>query len=238
MLLIAPIARAQVAVDWTIGVRNQYTLSYIGKVVHPDPVIQGDVWWTLPHGFWADVWYSTTPTFEPNFGREVDYGAGWANEHVMVGFYYYDLYEQFSTDSIGDVTETFVKASWPIKERQHQITPYVEANYLYATRNQRANNGAFPMAGMKHHWEKIVWLVDMSQDVALVYDGGVFGSDQGFVFRYQASLAMKPASWITFRLPYFRVHVPLSGGIHDRTTEPQVGADIVIHHTFLEAPDK
>lgn len=221
-------AYAQVAIDATTGLRNKYVLNYIGKTSYDKPVIQGDIWATLPEGFWLDVWYSTNLKFEENFGREVDYGVGWANKHVMVGFYYFDLAQQFSTKSIGDVAETFVKAMWSKELGRHRLSSFVEMNYFYATQDQYTKNGSFPMAGIGHDW-RIVGLLRASHDAALTYDGGVFGSDHGFVFRYQASLSFAAAKDIRLRLPYFRIHAPLSSGIHDRKAEPVVGADVILH---------
>lgn len=230
-------ANAQVALDATTGVRNKYTLTYVGKVVYDEPVIQGDLWFTLPKGFWADIWYSTNPKFQENFGREIDYGFGWSNKNVSAGFYYFDLMKQFSTAAIGDVTMTYVKALWPTGlGRRHQLTPYVEANYFYATQDLKANNGSYPMIGIQHDWKQAVGSVNLFQDVALVYDGGVFGSERGFIFRYQASLTAVLSKMFSVRLPYARVHTPLTSSIHDRKTEPIVGADLLVHYDFVDPP--
>lgn len=233
---IAAPATAQISVDITTGVRSEYTLIYSGIVAYDEPVVQGDLWWTLPRGFWADMWYSTDFQLQDNFGRELDYGFGWSGDHVQVGGYYFDIMQQFTGNPDGDVVDIFVKWSTSIELGSNRLSPFIEANYFFMTRGPASYNGSQPNAGISHHWS-ILKSLNVDQDVALVYDGSLFGSDRGFVGRYQASLTTHPASWLSLRAPHFRVHTPLSPSIHDRETEPVVGLDVVFHQTIVEAKE-
>jgi hypothetical protein len=234
--LFASTAAAQVSLDATTGVRNKYISSCNGVVFHNKPVIQGDLWWTFPAGLWADLWYSTDFRARKNFGREIDYGFGWSGENVLAGVYYIDLAQQFSQEPIGDAAYVFIKLSVPLETGAHIVSPFVETNYVFATKDPASNNGSLPNAGIRHDW-KIFGRLGFTHDLAFTYDGGMFDSDKGLVGRYQASFEAHPAEWLTLRAPCFRLFVPLSESIKDRKTEPVAGLDVVIHHTFIEPPE-
>jgi len=227
-------ATAQVSLDATTGVRNKYIPSFSGAVAHDEPVIQGDFWWTLPSGLWADVWYSTDFRARKNFGREIDYGFGWAGENVLVGAYYIDLTQQFSHEPIGDGAYAFIKFSVPLNVGDHAVNPFVEMNYIFATKGPASNNGALPCAGVRHDWN-IFNSLGFTHELALIYDGSVFGSNRGFIGRYKASFETHPAEWLSLRAPAFSLFVPLSESIKDREIERVAGLDVIIHYTFVEA---
>ncbi len=233
-LSFATSVQAQVKLDTTIGVRSKYVLSYLGLTVYDDPVMQGDFSLTLPHGLWAGARYSTDIHLGDNAAREVDYSVGWADEHVKVGVYYFDLNNLFSLGPVGDIVFPFVKAKIPMDLGQgHRLDGSLEMNYAFSTHSLE-KSGPLPLLAVDHSW-KIMRPIEWSHGVGVAYDGSVFGSDRGFIWRYSASLVSHVTDWMSIRAPYVRIHVPMTPSMDDRETVYIGGMDLIFHHTILEA---
>ena len=65
-----------------------------------------------------------------------------------------------------------------------------------------------------------------------MYDNGVFQGDNGFVGRYDFSLALSPTPDTTIKPLLLKVSTPLSG-IDDRDTETTLGASITFNFSIL-----
>jgi hypothetical protein len=83
-------------------VKDKYILNK-GLRLFDGPVFQTDLYLTLPHGLYADLWWSTNfdTHFSENFADELDYTFGWAAEFkgltLDASITYYDLVGLFST---------------------------------------------------------------------------------------------------------------------------------------------
>ena len=104
---------------------------------------------TLPYGFWADLWGSTDFRGAENLAREVDYGLGWSDgQNIDVGVFYFDFAKLFSDEEYGDVIRPHVELfkSFSLND-SHNLTPYVRLEYLIATYMTGDNSALFGLHG-------------------------------------------------------------------------------------------
>lgn len=231
LLFVVP-AVGQVSLDVSASARSQYVVDN-GVAVHDEPVGQLDLWFSLPHGLWADLWASTDFNADENGAREVDYGAGWANDWLGVGVFYFDFAGLFSQEEFGDVVRAHVQVSRALKlGGNHSVVPLARFEYLYATEDSDENSAVFGHVGLGHHWQ--VGRVGFDQRARLLYDSGIFAGDDGFVGSYSAAVAVPLVPSVVLNPLTFRVSSPL-GGIHDaRESEFVFGAGCTVSFDLAE----
>jgi hypothetical protein len=228
-------AHAQLALDATTGARNQFVYTMVGLNPYDKPVFQGDLWWTLPSGLWADIWWNSAMDFHPGFNREVDYGFGWMNDFIKVGGYYFDIHELLGLEPIGDVAGVLVEGwyNWEIADA-HVLKPYAQANVYASTADPSNDYCTLSHGGAQYTWTPAKAFA-VKQDLSAVYDSGLLGGDHGLIGRYSIVATARLSKKIALSAPLLFT-VPMTDSLQDRKTEMTFGLDVVISHMFIEPP--
>lgn len=196
-----------------------------GAVPHDGPVTEAQVTATFSNGLLVDLWAQTGTDGKPNAGREIDMTVGWGNKYLQFGLTYFDLFPQFN-DSGGDVIRPYLEFTLPVPVGDHTLTPFARSEYMYVTRGTDEKSATLSFAGLRHQWQ-VTDTLALRHGMWLVYDDGVFGRQQGGLFRYRAAISWRTPFGFTVRPVDIQASQPF-GGIHDRELETTVGGGIVI----------
>jgi len=194
---------AATADNLSVSVSSKVWSKYLGgtgRVALNKPVIQTDIFVSLPKGFYFDVWNSTgldDSNLSSNFGDEIDWTVGWSGNviektYLDVGLAYYDCYELFRSKEY-DAFAPYIEVGRPIELDSHTLTPFGRVEWNLPV-DSLVNSGTYSYAGIKHGW-KISKNFLLKQKVDFLYDSGSFGVNSGWIGRYQGEL-----SWQVFRV--------------------------------------
>lgn len=220
---VSQIDKPDPAVTWSLQGFSQKIVAN-GRAVHPEPVVQSEVAVTWQNGFFGRLFGQTSLDGEANLGREVNGTVGWGGRYGSVGLTYFDLNPPLDTRN-ADVWRPFGELAWPILfGGGHSLAPYARFEYMQATHHGGVNSGAFLFGGLRHRWATKYFGFD--QVGWVMYDGGVFRSERGFMGRYELAPHVKFGP-VTVDPVLLRLSVPLAG-IRDRDTEVAIGAGISV----------
>lgn len=234
-MLAATTVHAQQDVTATLSSRvwSKYLINP-GFVLHKNPVIQTDLFVTLPHGLYFDVWGSKSldgSSSTCDFGNEIDYTLGLVKKlgrlRLDVGVAYYDICKLFGSPK-GDVLELFgqLDQSFKIAEA-HTVTPFLRLEFSA----RPFGTGASPseniliLAGVTHHWD-IAPIVSVNQTATLIYDQGRFFNEAAGIFQYKLSPVWNLFKHLSVELPNFKLSTPITH-THARGLETAVGAGAI-----------
>jgi hypothetical protein len=190
--LTATAADAETSLTGTTGVRSQY-VSGFGALLHDKPVLQTDLFLTLPQGFWVDAWGSTDFHGGKNFGRELNIGAGKTWKHLDVGAYYYDLTPQFSTKD-GDIVHAHAEAGVDIfRTKDHTLRPSLRGEYFYVTLLPSENSGYLGKFALTETYAIFDWLT-VIQSPKLVRAEHIFGNPSATLLDYELKVRWNPSA--------------------------------------------
>jgi hypothetical protein len=225
-LVVANVTVAQVRLDVSVDIKNRYLVDN-AVVPHDDPVVQTDLWFTLPHGFYADLWLSTGLDGKNNGGREANYGAGNRGTFWDVSLFYFDFADLFSKKAFGDVFSARLELFKRFElNESNGITLFARPEYLLATYKPADNSGALIHGGIRHHWS-IGENVSVNTYGRLTHDTGLFQADSGWLLDLGSKLSYRVTKAITVHPLNARMVSPIIG-INDRDTNWSVGTGITV----------
>ena len=199
--------------DVTLTYVNKYMVG-AGSVVHNDPCLHVNVYMPIQSGWYADLWVSSGFDAKPNFGREVDYTAGYSASNWEVGGSFFDLNNVFELKT-ADIVDFFGEARYTVQidsTRNFWLKPFARVEYMLVTRNTRDLSAGTYALGTKGN--ATLGIVGLSAEVKALYDDGVFGGDQGWVGRLSASISVNPKNGVLTSISV-GVKQTLLVGIHD-----------------------
>ena len=222
-----------IAVTLSSTVWSKYVIGN-GLIARDEPVLQNDLFVSLPYDFFIDVWWSVGldgTGVNSDFGDEVDYTIGWSGAleefNLTASFGYYDLFE-LGTDEGGDVFFNFLEVSraFPDVLDGHTLTPYLNAT-MYFPHKWDVSDGVQPVLGLRHSWLVTRWL-SANSDIGFIYDSGAFDFEPGFLWKYQGTLDWRLNDHLTLNLPQIKARVPLEP-LNRREAVAVYGAAIIFN---------
>ncbi len=238
--MVATGAEAEKDLSLTISskVYSKYLGSTTGSICHEDPVLQTDLFFTLPHGLYFDIWHSSGldgTGLSSDGGDEIDFTVGWTGEieklqniKLDLGISYFDCYDLFKMPS-GDFILPYLNVSkeFPVL-KDHCLEPFVFFQFPYSAKGNEYGNGFIVRSGMFHHWN-ITDSLAICQRVNLTFDDGAWGNDSGLLGEYRFDASWKITDRITLDVISVKVARPFSNFSDGRDgTEAVYGAGIKI----------
>lgn len=216
-------------VAWSQYVRSD------GGVAHRHPVLQTDLYFSLPRGFYFDVWHSAgmeDANLSSDFADEIDYTAGWSGRlrglRLDMGFGYYDVHKLLDSPR-GDVMELFVNVSRQLDvSMAHNLTPWLKLQRPMPARGDRPNGGTMISAGMDDSWRVRNYLT-INHGAGLLYGDGTFDMDQAVIGKYHTELVWSVSKNVAVKLPMLKISSPLTSVSDNRETEVVVGGGFAVH---------
>lgn len=209
-------AVSQKSYKLTMGTISKY-VPLVGLLPYDSkPVFQASYETQLPANFYAKVWASTGFNTTANFGKEIDWTAGYAytindNDKYEVSLSYFDLNKQFTTvGEIGDVISPMLKYSvtvQTIESGEKKATPFIEVYYFYVTKETKNNSSFLIRYGVDFDSGPISY-GNLIVGGALVYDGGIFGrQNEGFMGDFHLEYPF-PSGGLARMTPTLRLNLP------------------------------
>lgn len=235
LVLVASLMPASALADsLSVNVKDKYVIGK-GINVYDGPVVQTDLFVNLPHGLYADIWWSVSADnsdVNGDFGDEVDYTLGWSGEAygltLDANFSYFDLVKLFSTNG-GDALNPNIDVSKSFSVGNHTLTPYVRTEiYVPIEWSADAKSGVHLFWGVKHQW-RLTDRIAVNQKLAAFYDTGTFvASDSGILGHYDIGIGWKVRDNFTINAPTLKVIFPISSLNDGRTTEHILGGGVTL----------
>ncbi|TSC82563.1 MAG: hypothetical protein G01um101420_230 [Parcubacteria group bacterium Gr01-1014_20] len=175
-------------ISTAINVFDKYIASP-GFVPHDGTVVQTDVVLSATNGFSLEVWGSSGTDFKPNFGREIDVTVAWSNAHVGLALSIFDLNNVLSAKTT-DIVQPSIELHQFVTAGSHSFTAYARAEYNACTRSFVLNSAANGIVGLKHNWQ-VSSVFSTSQKLQVLYNDGIFGSQSGFITRFDLGVSAK-----------------------------------------------
>lgn len=227
-------AEDDISVTLSSKVWSKY-LGTTGSIVHDKPVLQTDIFVSLPKGFYFDIWHSMgldDHKLSSNFGDEIDLTLGWTGGigkkfYLNVGLAYYDCYQLLRGKQF-DAFAPFAEVGRPFEVGRflgtHTIIPFGRLELNFPTGD--LDSGIYSYAGIKHAW-KISEKLQMKQKADFLYDSGSFGVKSGLIGRYESGLSWQISKKISVEPINIKARTPISS-ISDRKTEIVFGTGITL----------
>lgn len=216
---------------------SKYFSKYVGDtgvVFYDKPVVQSEINVSLPKGFYANLWYSTSLVhsgLNTNDGNEFDPTLGWSGDVAGVtldaGITYFDI-RPVGTFGRGDVWQPYIEFSKEFARDMspHAITPYAKAEYgIPVQGNSRDDKGLHVHSGFRHVWH-VAAPLDLKQQADFVFDDGAFGYSRAWVYSHTLAAAYTVTDWLSLELGG-KVYVPLTH-TEDRYTQVVCNAGLKV----------
>lgn len=217
-------------------VYSQYLIADTGHIGHDKPVIQTDLFISLPKGFYFDLWHSAGldgTGLSSDYGDEIDYTVGWNGKlgeiNLDLGVSYFDLVDLFKLPH-GDLIRPYLELNkgFDITE-SHRLTPYVYLGFPYSAKGDEFGHGFFVRSGIKHAWQ-ITPELTLNQKTNLFFDNGACGFDSGILGEYRCDIGWQISKSTTIDLISLKFVTPFTSLSDSRETEIVYGVGIT--HRF------
>ena len=235
-VILTSVAYAQVDVDTQdFDVPEQVTMTlsvdwlseYVadGIVFLDKPVVQTDLYVTLPHGIYLDIWHSVglnDGNFSSDFGDEIDYTIGWSgnikdNLVLNVGIAYFDLVDVGTFSS--DMVQLYAELSTEAEVGNLTISPFIELEQHWVVGWPGVEGGLQVITGVRHNTPLFLDDLDLSQRFQITYDSGVAGFDSGFIGEYCAGISWQVTDMMSVTPIQLKISSPLGSMDDNRETE-------------------
>lgn len=227
------IASAQENVSITLS--SKIWTKYLGTngfVYHEEPVIQTDLFISLPKGFYVDIWHSVgldDNNLSSNYGNELDYTLGWSGEIkgflFDTGISYFDIYKTFE-NSGEDIIQPYVVLSKEIPVSNSVFSPYLKAELPFSAKNSNSK-GIYLYAGINHLLE-LTEKLSVNHEMYFLHDNGAFGLNSGIIGGYNAGLSYNISNHVILEPILIKTTTPLFGA-ELRKTETVFGSGITFN---------
>lgn len=198
---------------------TKYYNKYIGDtgvLFYDRPVIQNELNVSLPRGFYANIWYSTSLAhsgLNTNDGNEFDPTLGWCGDVAGVtldtGITYFDI-RAVGTFGRGDVWQPYVELSKELElNKAYAITPYAKTEYgIPAQGNSTEHKGLHVHSGFRNKWQ-VADKLGLSQQADFVFDDGAYGYSRAWVYSHALALSYAMTDRLSIELGG-KMYVPLT----------------------------
>lgn len=210
---------------------SQY-LDNNGAVNHDQPVLQSDLFISLPLGFYFDFWHSMgldETGLSTDFGDEINYTLGWGGTlngfGFDLGFSYLDFIDLFKMPK-GDVLRPYAEINKEFKITEKNIlTPYARWDGSFPASGNSPEKDQWFSLGLKHVWQ-INETAELKQKLFTLYDTGALGFAKAVIGQYNIGLGWNVTKSVTLDLPNFKISTPLTPVNDGRKTEFVIGAGL------------
>ena len=223
-LMALAAAQAQMpSFSLSVDVASSFVAGSNGRVLHERPVAQTNLRATWGNGLYVNLWGSKSLSGLPsryNFGNEIDYSIGYNGEfrgfHFTMEANYFDVSAPNLFQSQGDVIKFIGEIRHPFKLGDHKLTPFVGVEPTFPV-GVSARGGTYWYAGAAHDWDFNPWL-SLSHSLRVIYDGGAYDAQRGFIARYDAALTFRFSDSVSVSVPkirFIKTITPFSDGRRD-----------------------
>jgi hypothetical protein len=193
-------------------------------------VLQSYVSFSLPKGFYAELWNNTSLT-RNNDNRENDLTLGWTGEVGMlemeVGASYVDIDKMVKVDE-SDLWKIFgiAKKEFQILENQ-KVIPFVRGQVYLPVKGSSDNKEGFHVLAGLEHFVQLSKPVLLSQKLSFVYDDGAVGFQNAKLVDYVCEAKLEIAKHV-YLTALGRIVSPITNVSDGRRTEIIGGTGIVL----------
>jgi len=231
-VVFAEEAKKDISVTLSSKVYSEYLSSNSGGICHDGPVIQTDMFISLPRGFYFDVWHSAGlngTDLSSDYGDEIDYTIGWSGKvkgiGLDLGVAYFDLIDLFEAPH-GDLIMPYLEFNKGFDiSKNHRLTPFVCFKFPYSAKGDELGHGFRTYLGTKHAWQ-INPKLSFNQKINLLFDDGACGNDSGVLGQYQGGISWQASKQLTLDLISVKAVTPLTSLSDSRETKIVYGAGI------------
>lgn len=225
--------------DFSVSISSKVWSKYLGatgSIVHNKPVLQTDIFVSLPKGFYFDIWHSMgldDKKLSSNFGDEMDLTLGWTGSigkkfYLDVGIAYYDCYPLLRGKNY-DAFAPYVEVGKSIELGRflgtHTLVPFGRLELNLPTGD--VDSGTYSYAGLKHVW-KISEKLSVKQKADFLYDSGSFGATSGLIGRYESGLSWQIFKKMSVEPINIKTRTPITS-IPGHKTEVVIGTGITLY---------
>lgn len=150
------------------------------------------------------------------------------------GFSLYDPRDYFSNEEGENFYDFYVKVGIPLlpEDSKQSLSPYVKLEFLTPVdKGDWGGGGTYIWLGVEHsiEFEKCSFV----QDLAALFDSGVYDADSGQVVKYLGQLDWPVTEKCTISLPAVEVSLPLSSFSEENDgRNSEISVEIKIAHAF------
>jgi len=222
----------EISVSFSSKLWSRY-LGADGAIYHDEPVLQSDIFISLPKGFYFDIWHSVgldDTDLSSNFGDEgpnftLGWGGSWNQFGVDLGIAYIDGLPTFKMKQ-GDSLLPYVELNrkFDITD-SHSLTPFAKLELLFPLEDGENLGDIF--GGLKHNWQ----LSDkfaVNQKAYLLYDNS-WSPSSAVIGGYNVDLSWSLHDKITFNPLILKATTPLSSVDDERKLETVIGVGFTFH---------
>lgn len=222
---VCAIAGESLESGWTpsvsarVVVASKYAAFGSGGILYDKPVIQSDLFVSFRNGFYADLWNSVPFTgHDDNFGWEQDLGIGWsgplsalglngfASDMTLdLGITYFDE-PGLLTLGANDILYNHVKLS----KAFNLLTVFVDFKSYVPMPHSPYSGGNLYDVGISRGVSVFKDRLSASTSLALVYDDGGFGFDNGLLLYGCAELDWLLTKHLVLILPQVSYYAPIT----------------------------
>lgn len=222
----------KVSVSFSSKVWSRY-LGSDSAVVHDEPVLQNDVFVSLANGLYFNVWHSVgldDTDLSSNFGDELNFTLGWNGNTdklgLDMGIIYIDglpVFEMIQGDSLMPYIE--LNRGFDITDK-YSLTPYIKLELLFPLNGDHSSGDI--LGGIKHNWQLFDRFA-INQKAYLLYDNGVWGSNDGIIGGYNMDSSWKLSEKLAINPLMLKVTTSVTSLNDGRKTEMVFGTGLTFH---------
>ncbi len=226
-----------ISVTLSSRVYSKY-LSELGtaSVCHDKPVIQTNLFISLPKGFYLGIGHSAGldgTGLSSNSGDEINYIFGWSKKtkeiNLDIGVCYFDGVNLFTMPK-GDLIYPYFEISKEFKVfKKHTLEPYISFGFPFSAYANEFGHGFYTRVGTRHFWQ-ISENFKIYHKANLFFDnGGLKGFDSGVLGQYRCDLSYQLSKSITLDLISIKLNTPITSLSDQRNkTNMSYGAGLKI----------
>ncbi|MFH0890575.1 MAG: hypothetical protein V1856_00905 [Candidatus Liptonbacteria bacterium] len=207
-VLAIPAAAQEIGVKFSTELLSSY-VAPIGLEPHGGTVSQSSITFSLPRGFYADLWGSTGLDFEPNPGREIDWTLGWTKGGVDVGVAYFDFDTLFSGRK-GDICRFYSRYTRTLPVKRFKLEAYGKAEYYHSTVEPSRNSAHLVGGGLAPTFAFSGGRFSLTLNADVSHVGRVLDHPSGLLLQTGGRLGVKAGRFTLYPL-ILKSSVPLAG---------------------------
>ncbi len=199
------------SVTLTTTAADKYLAFGNGIPLYENPVIQSDIFAIWKNGLYAVIWNSTgfDSKWNNNLGDEVDYGVGWTHDffglNLNIGSTYFDEPKVFTLGA-GDILYNHARIT---KDFKH-LSVFVGFENYITMPNSGFEGGNLVSLGATKALTFWNGHASFNNSLAIVYDDGIAGYDNGFLLRGTTGLGWNLTKRLVLNLPSINYYVPFT----------------------------
>lgn len=206
---------------------------FFGRKIHEGPLLQSDAFLQFPYGFSADIWHSAGLNgggFSSDLADEIDYTLGWGKDFGIFSFNtalsYFDIIELFDGPKEDRMKFKAEAGKSFALGRSHSLTPFLRTESVFSANiGAHQSGGTMATIGVQHN-ATLAPFLQASQSLGFGYDFGIFGLEEGMLWKYSAGLSWRLSKQVSLEVPMLKASGPVT--VSDRDNLVVVGGGVTL----------